>query len=114
MMDPALYTMRSWVRINVIPDSLLDNGSNPFKGRKDKTSPIELLVADDDCGVGTWESGDAFPRLTGLSETYPGKRESLTQALDKICHLRPKAYSIWPLAGLEESAPKWSKLHERD
>ena len=39
--------------LNVILDILLDNGLNPFTGRKDRTTPIELLVAADDCGVGT-------------------------------------------------------------
>ena len=87
-------------RFNVILDILLDNGLNTFTGRKDGKTPIDLLVVDSDPRVGILRSENALRRLAELIAIFTGKRECLTQALDKVCRLRPHAYSTWPLIGL--------------
>ena len=66
--------------LNTILDILLDNRLSPFTGRKDATTPIDLLVA----GSGRLSDGSPSERIlrrpAELSEAFPGKRECLTGA----------------------------------
>lgn len=80
---------------------LLDDGVNPFIGRKDGITPMHLLI-----GNGTDNKNDlvrekALQRLARLPNSFQGKQKDLNQTLNVICRLRPSQDSTWLLIGLK-------------
>ncbi len=80
---------------------LLDDRVNPFIGRKDGVMPMRLLIGDGTDSTNDMVREKALQRLASLPESFQGKQEDLTQALNVICHFPPSQHSIWLLTGLK-------------
>lgn len=79
---------------------LLDDGVNPFIGRKDGITPMHLLIGDGTNNANDLVREKALRRLTSLPGSFQGKQEDLKQALNVICQLRPSQDSTWLLTAL--------------
>ena len=80
-------------------DVLLDEGVNPFIGRKDGMTPIHLLIGDGTGSGNDLVRGKALRRLAGLPESFKGKQEDFSQALNMMVQLLPSQHSTWLLTG---------------
>jgi ankyrin repeat protein len=80
---------------------LLDDRVNPCIGRKDGIMPMRLLIGDGTDSANDMVREKALQRLASLPESFQGKQEDLTQALNVICHFPPSQHSIWLLTGLK-------------
>lgn len=80
---------------------LLNDRVNPFIGRKDGIMPMRLLIGDGNDSANDMVREKALQRLASLPESFQGKQENLTQALNVICHFPPSQRSVWLLTGLK-------------
>jgi len=87
--------------LDVTLEVLLDDRVNPFIGRKDGIMPMRLLIGDGTDSANDIVREKALQRLASLPESFQGKQENLTQALNVICQFPPSQHSIWLLTGLK-------------
>lgn len=86
--------------LDMILEVLLEDGVNPFIGRKDGITPMHLLIGDGTNNANDLVREKALQRLTSLPDSFQGKQEDLKQALNVICQLRPSQDSTWLLTAL--------------
>ena len=87
--------------LDVTLEVLLGHGVNPFMGRNDGITPMQLLIGDGTDDANDWVRGKALRRLASLSDSYQDKQEDLQQALSVICRLRPSQKSRRLLVNLK-------------
>ena len=80
---------------------LLEYGGDPFIGREDGITPMQLLVSDETDGAIDSEKEKALQRFASLLETYSAKRETLAQTLNVICQLPSSQHSPWLVTALK-------------
>ncbi|MCJ1264939.1 hypothetical protein MMC22_004814 [Lobaria immixta] len=87
--------------LDVTLEVLIDDGVNPFIGRKDGITPMHLLIGDGTDNENDLVREKALQRLARLPNSFQGKQEDLKQTLNVICQLQPSQDSTWLLTGLE-------------
>ena len=94
-------------------DVLLDERVDPFIGRKDGITPIHLLIGDGTDSANDLVREKALRRLASLPESFQGKQEDLTQALNMIVQLLPSWPTAWLLTMLETLLENGADLMSR-
>lgn len=82
--------MSSSLRLDEVLDVLLKEGVNPFQESEERITPVELLIEN---SGNSSIKGMALRGLAELPETFECKSKGLTQALGKLCGLRPPHHS---------------------
>lgn len=106
-------TMGNSAGLDMTLEILLDCRVNPFIGRKDGITPMQLLIGDGTDSANDSVREKALQRLASLPDSFQGKQENLTHALNVICQLPPSQHSTWLLTALKTLLENGADLMSR-